>query len=154
MQRTDFSCTVGYDVDVPCVFMTWKGYATTPLFREANARVLACLAEHRATRLLGDVADFVLIAAEDQDWLNTEWIPRAVAAGLRPRARPVAGPTLALLEGGIDGLARSAVDMAPSLQRPALVDGAGRRVKTRPGHPEACRPRSIASSTSRSAWGP
>lgn len=86
MPGTDFSCTVGYDVDVPCVFMTWKGYATTPLFREANARVLACLAERRATRLLGDVADFVLIAAADQDWLTTEWIPRAVAAGLRRAA--------------------------------------------------------------------
>jgi hypothetical protein len=86
MQRTDFTCSVGYDVDIPCVFMTWKGYATTPLFREANERVLACLQEHHASKLLGDVSDFVLIAGVDQDWLNAEWIPRAIDAGLRRAA--------------------------------------------------------------------
>jgi hypothetical protein len=40
-------------------------------------------AEHRATRLLGDVREFVLIGADDQRWLNEHWIPSAVEAGLR-----------------------------------------------------------------------
>jgi hypothetical protein len=33
--------------------------------------------------LLGDVSRFVLIGATDQNWLNDNWIPRAIDAGLR-----------------------------------------------------------------------
>ena len=83
MPKSEFTCSVAYDREVECVVMVWKGYATSPLFRETNERVLACLKENGATRLLGDVADFVLIGAEDQAWLNDDWIPRAIAAGLR-----------------------------------------------------------------------
>jgi len=78
-----FACTVGYDAEVPCVIMTWKGYATSREFREANERILGVLSERHATKLLGDIKEFVLIGAEDQRWLSTDWIPRAVEAGLR-----------------------------------------------------------------------
>ena len=78
-----FECTIGYDADVPCVVMTWKGYANTREFRDANERILAFLAERKASKMLGDIRDFVLIGAEDQTWLSTDWIPRAVQAGLR-----------------------------------------------------------------------
>lgn len=79
----DLELTVDYDADVPCVLMVWKGYATSAAFREGNARVLAEITERRASKLLGDVIDFVLIGAEDQAWLNEVWIPRAMHAGLR-----------------------------------------------------------------------
>ena len=83
MQKSEFTCSVAYDREVPCVVMVWKGYATSPLFRETNERVLACIKENNASRLLGDIVDFVLIGAEDQAWLNDDFIPRAIAAGLR-----------------------------------------------------------------------
>jgi len=79
----DLELTIGYEPDVPCVVMVWKGYATSAAFREGNARVLAEITERRASKLLGDVTDFVLIGAEDQAWLNEVWIPRAMHAGLR-----------------------------------------------------------------------
>ncbi len=63
--------------------MTWKGYATSREFREGNERVLGVLAERGASKLLGDIKDFVLIGAEDQHWLSSNWIPRAMEAGLR-----------------------------------------------------------------------
>ena len=78
-----FECTVGYDAEVPCVIMTWKGYATSREFREANERILGVLAERKASKLLGDIKEFVLIGGDDQDWLSTNWIPRAVKTGLR-----------------------------------------------------------------------
>jgi SpoIIAA-like len=78
-----FECTVGYDAEVPCVIMTWKGYATSREFREANERVLGILVERKASKLLGDITHFVLIGAEDQNWLNDDWIPRAMAGGLQ-----------------------------------------------------------------------
>lgn len=82
MFDAEFVCTVGYDAEVPCVTMAMKGYATTPLFRGTNERVLQCLKESGAHSLLGDVTDFILIGAEDQIWLNENWIPRAMEAGL------------------------------------------------------------------------
>lgn len=79
----DLELTVDYDPNVPCVVMVWKGYATSAAFREGNARVLAEITNRRASKLLGDVTDFVLIGAEDQAWLNEVWIPRAMHAGVR-----------------------------------------------------------------------
>src|SRR3712207_1699913 len=78
-----FECTVGYDSDVPCVIMTWRGYATSREFREANERILGVLSERGATKLLGDIKEFVLIGADDQHWLISNWIPRAMQVGLR-----------------------------------------------------------------------
>ena len=78
-----FECTVDYDAEVPCVVMTWRGYATTGQFRAANERVLEVLAERQASKLLGDIKEFVLIGSDDQAWLSSDWIPRAVQAGLR-----------------------------------------------------------------------
>jgi SpoIIAA-like len=78
-----FQCTVDYDAEVPCVIMTWRGYATTGQFRAANERVLEVLTKHKASKLLGDIKEFVLIGSDDQTWLSADWIPRAVQAGLR-----------------------------------------------------------------------
>jgi len=83
MLSAEFTCSVGYDQDIPCVTMVLKGYATSPLFRETNERVLACIKEKKASQILGDLRDFILIGAVDQDWLNDVWIPRAMEAGLR-----------------------------------------------------------------------
>jgi hypothetical protein len=79
----DLRFSVKYDVDIPCIMMTWQGYATSAMFRAANEQVLHVIAERRAKKLLGDITEFVLIGAEDQAWLNEDWLPRAMEAGLR-----------------------------------------------------------------------
>jgi hypothetical protein len=76
-------CTVSYDPQVPCVVMEWNGYATSRQFRDANERVLDAVVRHRASKMLTDVRNFRLIHGEDQDWLNRDWIPRAIDAGMR-----------------------------------------------------------------------
>jgi hypothetical protein len=78
-----FDFGLDYDPAVPCVIMTWQGYANSAEFRAACERILAALVERKATKLLGDTTDFVLIGAEDQQWLSQDWIPRVIAAGLR-----------------------------------------------------------------------
>ena len=82
----DTSFAVAYEAAVPCVTMTWRGYHTSEAFRRQNAEVMDLIAKHRATALLADIRDFTLIAAEDQAWLNAEWLPQAMAAGLRHAA--------------------------------------------------------------------
>jgi hypothetical protein len=79
----DLRFSVDYDVNIPCVVMTWKGYATSAVFRATNEQVLESIAQRRASKLLGDITEFVLIGADDQDWLNTVWLPSAMEAGLR-----------------------------------------------------------------------
>jgi hypothetical protein len=79
----DLKFSVDYDVDMPGVVMIWRGYATSAVFRAANEQVLNTIGERRAKKLLGDITEFVLIGAEDQDWLNNVWLPSAMEAGLR-----------------------------------------------------------------------
>jgi hypothetical protein len=78
-----FACAIGYDVDASCVVMTWKGYATSRQFRESNECIINAIAERNVCKLLGDIEEFVLIGADDQRWLTSDWIPRAIAVGLR-----------------------------------------------------------------------
>ena len=77
-----FECTIGYDADVPCVVMLWKGYANSREFRDTNERVLAIIKKRAARKLLADVKKFVLIGADDQHWLARNWIPRLMDAGV------------------------------------------------------------------------
>jgi len=79
--ETDFH--VSYDPDIECVYMVWRGYHTSALFRAENEQVLGVIAKHRARKILCDIRYFVLIGASDQAWLNSEWLPRAIDAGLR-----------------------------------------------------------------------
>jgi hypothetical protein len=79
--ETDFH--VSYDPDIECVYMAWRGYHTSALFRAENEQVLSVIAKHRARRMLTDIRYFVLIGATDQEWLNACWLPRALTAGLR-----------------------------------------------------------------------
>jgi hypothetical protein len=83
MDMATFRCDVTYDHELACVVMDWQGYFTSAEFRAANERVLVVVQATGATRLLGDITHFVLIGADDQAWLNDNWIPRLIAAGVR-----------------------------------------------------------------------
>jgi hypothetical protein len=65
--------------------MRWTAYDRAG-FRTANARVLAEIAARGADRLLGEIEALTHVAPADADWLAQDWIPRAIAAGLRRTA--------------------------------------------------------------------
>ena len=79
--ETDFH--VSYDPDFACAYMVWRGYHTSALFRAQNEQALDVIARHHARKILCDIRYFVLIGAVDQAWLNSDWLPRAIDAGLR-----------------------------------------------------------------------
>jgi hypothetical protein len=83
LMKTDSSFHLSFDAEVPCLVMAWHGYHTSSSFRVHNEEVLALLAERRATRILCDIRDFILIHGSEQDWLTHDWLPRAMALGLR-----------------------------------------------------------------------
>jgi hypothetical protein len=80
------SCDFGYEPDVPCVVMIWRGYSPGDAFRQANEAILSLIAERGATKLLGDIEALGEISRADQDWLRTDWLPRAAEAGLASAA--------------------------------------------------------------------
>ncbi|MBV9989060.1 MAG: STAS/SEC14 domain-containing protein [Chitinophagaceae bacterium] len=72
-----------YDAAKNFVVMRWNGYATSAQFREGTEYMLQVLTAHGASKVLADIRDMVLIGMEDQHWLDTDFLPRAIAAGFR-----------------------------------------------------------------------
>jgi hypothetical protein len=79
-------CLVGYDADVPCVTVIWKGYATSTQLRFVHEEALLLPATRKAHKMLGDETEVATIHSDDQKWIVENWMPRAVAAGLRVSA--------------------------------------------------------------------
>ncbi|MFD2783874.1 hypothetical protein [Hymenobacter rubripertinctus] len=73
--------------EVPCLIVQWHGFANRQQFQSLMDRGLALyMEESRRTRPLGWLADTRLVSAvtpDDQQWLRTNWNPRAHAAGIR-----------------------------------------------------------------------
>jgi hypothetical protein len=78
--------SVSYAPELPGIVMTWRGYHTSASFRAQNESVLTTLAAHQAGKILCDIRHFLLIGSDDQAWLNGDWLPRAIDAGLRQAA--------------------------------------------------------------------
>lgn len=72
-----------FDADINAVVMEWDGYATSQQFREGTELMLNKLIHHKTTKVLADVKDMVLIGREDQEWLNRQFLPRAIGFGFK-----------------------------------------------------------------------
>jgi hypothetical protein len=79
-------CAVSYDANVPCLFVQWRGYAKSTEIRYVHECILRLVEEHRVSKLLGDDAALRTITAVDQHWIVDDWMPRAIAAGLKTAA--------------------------------------------------------------------
>ncbi|GGF01825.1 hypothetical protein [Hymenobacter cavernae] len=73
---------------VPCITIQWHSFANRQQFRSLMDRALVAyqteLAHH--PRPLGWIADSRQLSAltpDDQNWCDTDWNPRAYAAGIR-----------------------------------------------------------------------
>lgn len=76
-------CSVTFDETVPCIKVVWKRYATSTQLRFIHESILHLIQKHRVDKILGDDSALPTIAAEDQVWIAHDWMPRAVAAGLK-----------------------------------------------------------------------
>jgi hypothetical protein len=65
------------------VVMEWSGYFTSEEFRNGTNAMLDTLKEFNATRVLANVKEMVLISMEDQKWMESVFLPRAIEAGFR-----------------------------------------------------------------------
>lgn len=74
---------VYFDPDIDAVVMEWSGYAKREEFRAGTELMLEILKDSKATKVVGNITDFVLIGMEDQNWLLYNFLPRAVEFGFR-----------------------------------------------------------------------
>lgn len=82
-------CSIVVDDSVPCLVVRWKGYTTSAQLRFILEHVLRMLRRHRLSRILGDDSAIPVIHAEDQQWIVSDWFPRAIAAGWRVSANRI-----------------------------------------------------------------
>lgn len=65
------------------VQMNWTGYATSEQFRQGTEVMLNLLVQNKATKVLADIKDMLVIGADDQKWLETQFLPRAIKFGFK-----------------------------------------------------------------------
>ncbi|HEY4168766.1 MAG TPA: hypothetical protein VGM96_18410 [Reyranella sp.] len=76
-------CSVLLDSDVPCLTVVWKRQGTSAQLRALHERLLELLRKYKIHKILGDDTALPLIEPDDQAWIVQDWMPRAVAAGLK-----------------------------------------------------------------------
>jgi hypothetical protein len=75
--------SVRWDQNDRLILVEWEGWADSHEFKELLDAEIKGLQQHRGTRLLADCRQQKVINPADQDRANEEWLPRALAAGLR-----------------------------------------------------------------------
>jgi len=72
-----------FDKDLDAVVMEWNGYATSTQFREGTELMLNVLIQNNCSKVLADIRDMVLIGMDDQKWLESGFLPRAIKFGFK-----------------------------------------------------------------------
>jgi hypothetical protein len=72
-----------FDKELNCVVMDWDGYATSKQFKQGTELMLNTLIKNNCSKVLADIKDMKIIAMEDQQWLNEEFLPRATTFGFK-----------------------------------------------------------------------
>jgi hypothetical protein len=71
------------DLESGIIIMDWEGYATSEQFREGTETMLNLLIENKVNKALGNIRDMVLIGTDDQKWMETNFLPRAIRFGFK-----------------------------------------------------------------------
>jgi hypothetical protein len=72
-----------FDKEINSVVMEWDGYATSKQFKQGTELMLNTLIQNNCSKVLADIKDMKIIAMEDQQWLNEEFLPRATMFGFK-----------------------------------------------------------------------
>ena len=99
---------VRWDAESQAAFIRWQGWAKPDEFRAANDALVEAIKDHGATRVLGDAGQIKVIQQSDQDWVNRDWFPRILAAGLTRLA--MVAPSSGLAKMNIDDMVSRVAD--------------------------------------------
>jgi SpoIIAA-like len=96
--------------DPPCkaAHMEWQGWAKPAEFQAANDALIQAIKDHHGSRVPGDSRLIKVIQKSDQDWVNRDWFPRILAAGVTRMALVL--PASGLAKMNIDELVSRVAD--------------------------------------------
>jgi hypothetical protein len=83
MEANTKTYNIYFDEQLDAVVMEWFGYSTTAQFREGTELMLNLLIQNRTYKVLADVKDMIMIGMEDQEWMNNDFLPRAIKFGFK-----------------------------------------------------------------------
>ena len=86
MEANKETYDIYFDQEINSVVMKWDGYATSRQFKEGTELMLNTLIKNNSCKVLADIKDMVLIGMEDQQWLDTHFLPRAIKFGFKTMA--------------------------------------------------------------------
>jgi hypothetical protein len=75
--------SVRWDQGAKLVMVEWEGWADSTEFKELLDAEIRALQAHRGSRVLVDCRQQKVLNPADQERANREWLPRALAAGLK-----------------------------------------------------------------------
>jgi hypothetical protein len=75
--------TVDWDETLGAVILRWKGFAIDEMLREPMEKALELVVSKNALKFFGDTTKLRILKPEDQEWINTNWIPRINQAGVK-----------------------------------------------------------------------
>ncbi len=84
--RKDEYVTVGSEVDLGLITLTWTGFAPSPIFRSILEDALMNVRLHRLSFWLADLRQMNAILRQDEQWSANDWFPRLANSGLRRMA--------------------------------------------------------------------
>jgi len=74
--------TVRWNEELQAVEQIWNRHSSRDEYREAAENVLALLEEKKTSRLFADCVKLMVVHPDDQKWVEVDWLPRMVRAGL------------------------------------------------------------------------
>ena len=81
---------IAWDGERDCVYVEFKGFATSAEFRSGTMKVIDAIRERSAKSLISDNRRLEVVTNEDQLWLRDNLVPQAAALGMKRAALVVA----------------------------------------------------------------
>jgi hypothetical protein len=76
--------TLAWDDTLKCMRIGWSGaYMSGADYRAVLLRLLEVLERKRACRMLFDMRNMPVMSPDDQAWVQAEWMPKSLKAGLK-----------------------------------------------------------------------
>jgi hypothetical protein len=75
--------SISWDREHRCVYAEFKKFANSTEFRAGTMKIIDAIRERRASALISDNRRLEGVVYEDQLWLRDNWVPLAVAAGIK-----------------------------------------------------------------------
>lgn len=86
LQFENETTRIYYDASIPALVQVWSGFATGEPLRAAHEAFLRLQQQFGTTRSLADLRTMRVIPRTDQQWIQDDFFPRALAGGFRTAA--------------------------------------------------------------------